>query len=228
MFSVASSERLTLLTQLVGTLEVLFGKKHLAVWRIDRGRVSLLYGLAQPEGRQRSAVPRLCKRWAEDLTARRVVREAGSTLLPLVGDGLVGVVHLSGEPDTVADPLLPTACAALDGLAHVLTMRDVAPIEAAILTARAPLGTPARATHEQIEAELDIAQRKVRETERRRLVNRLEGNDWNVAQTARSLHWSRTTLWQRMRQLGIPRPTPAPTDPRGARAKTATAVVAPS
>lgn len=217
MASTPRSDRLTLLTQVVGMLELLFGKRNLAVWRVEHGRVIPLYGMLHAEGRPRMTVPRLCKRHAADLVAGRVVHDAGSTLLPLVGDGLLGVVHVAGEPDSLPTLLLPVARSVVDTLTHVLAMPATAPNELAALAQRLPVVAEAGADGEQLEAEADAAQRQAREMERRRLVYRLDSNDWNVSQTARELGWGRTRLWLRMRQLGIKRPTPAPTDPRGDR-----------
>jgi hypothetical protein len=217
MSSTSKDNRLTLLTQAVGVLELLFGKKHLAVWRIERGRVAPLYGLVQTDQRPRATVPGLCKRHADDLAAGCIVHDAGSTLLPLVGDGgLLGVIHVAGEPENLPALLLPIARAVVDALTRVLAMPAAEPHELAALAQRLPALTATTSDAEQIEAEMDAAHRQVSATERRRLVYRLQCNEWNVSQTARELGWGRTRLWLRMREFGIRRPTPAPTDPRRA------------
>jgi hypothetical protein len=46
----------------------------------------------------------------------------------------------------------------------------------------------------------------------------LDENGWNTSAAARELGWSRGKLYQRMREHGIERETPAPTDPRRPRA----------
>jgi hypothetical protein len=217
MSTTPRGDRLTLLTQVFGMLQLLFGTKHLAVWSLERGRVAPVCGLMQVEGRPRMIVPRLCKRYAADLAAGKAVHDAGLTLVPLLReDCLLGVFHVVGETDSLPRMLMPIARTVVDTLTQVLAMPLATPSELNALAQRLPVAPATPSDVDQVEAEMNAAQRQVRDAERRRLVYRLECNDWNVSRTARELGWGRTRLWLRMRQFGIRRPTQAPTDPRGA------------
>ncbi len=213
MSNAPNPEQMEHLAKVVGAMELMFGRKQLAVWRIEQGRVSAVYGLVAAEG---GAVPRLCKRHAAELAAGQVVRTAGSTLLPLVHDGLLGVVHVTGEPKNPPNLLLPIVRVAIATLSKILAQPDELPSELDVLTV-SPVPAARESRAASIDAELDAAQRQVQDAERKQLVYKLGCNDWNVSKTARQLGLSRGFIWSRMRALDVRRPTPAPTDPRGAR-----------
>lgn len=216
MSSGSNREQMEQLAQVVNSLELLFGRRQLAVWRIEGDRVSPVYGLVATDGGARGTVPRVCRQRAAELAAGQVVRATGSTLLPLVNNGLLGVVHVAGEHANLPNRLVPMVRTAIRTLARILAEPDETQAELEALALHPVLDDP-ETTAARLDADVDAAQRQVQDAERKQLAYKLSCNDWNVSETARQLGISRGFLWSRMRALDIRRPVPAPTDPRGSR-----------
>jgi hypothetical protein len=216
MSNVSNREEMERLAQVVNSLELLFGRRQLAVWRIEGERVSPVYGLVATDGSARGTVPRVCRQRAAELAAGQVVRTADSTLLPLINNGLLGVVHVAGKHTNLPNRLVPMVRSAIRTLARILAGPDETQAELESLTLHAP-ADDRETVAARIDAELDAAQRQIQDMQRNRLIYRLSGNAWNVSETARQLGLSRGSLWLRMRALDIRRPAPAPTDPRASR-----------
>jgi len=63
-------------------------------------------------------------------------------------------------------------------------------------------------------ADVDSAERKLQEAERKRFIYRLRAHDGNLTRTSKMYGFSRTTGWRKMKRLNVERDAPAPTDPR--------------
>lgn len=212
-----SPEYIATLTLTVGGLELHLRTKHITVWRVRDGRLAPVYGLWDPDGGQPALARRLWKRHATELRAGRTVRGADGTLVPLMDAELVGFLHVVGEqpvPPAVL-PIVHTACASL-ARTLVRTEHDTS----RHVDLSAPVAQPAETALARFVAEEQAEQRRAAAKERARILYMLDANGWNVAETARSLGWSRGKLSQRMEQHGLERPTPAPTDPRRRRGDT--------
>ena len=218
MSAASSPERIATLTMTIASLELYFGTKNLTVWRVQGQRLSTVYGMLDPRGHPQAVTRRLWKRHAAELCAGRTVRTDGGTLVPLLGDELVGFVHMMGESGGVPKNVLPLVRTAFACLAAVLAApADDASSARDDLSVPAPSTPRAETTLAQVKADEDAAARGVRAAERRKILHMLEETGWNVSETARQLHWSRGKLGQRMELHHIVRSTPAPTDPRRSR-----------